>query len=195
MSRALLACVVVDDLIRSIVITRANRLPGQFFCFQAEDRIRDYKVTGVQTCALPICLPEGTLYVAGRSGDGAVDDSRRIAEFVYRNLGFLTNVTTTLDTHFAYQIFSPSFWIDEDGQQPAPFRAVTADEVKAGKLRPNPAVAGWLCGGNLSWLGREVVHYCEELERAGKYQLYLWPPHCLLGSDGHALVGVLQEAR
>src|ERR1039457_497462 len=24
--------------------------------FQAEDGIRDYKVTGVQTCALPICL-------------------------------------------------------------------------------------------------------------------------------------------
>src|SRR5256885_11727538 len=24
------------------------------FCFQAEDGIRDYKVTGVQTCALPI---------------------------------------------------------------------------------------------------------------------------------------------
>src|ERR1022692_2193128 len=28
-----------------------------FFFFQAEDGIRDYKVTGVQTCALPICLP------------------------------------------------------------------------------------------------------------------------------------------
>src|SRR5205807_5653827 len=26
----------------------------QFFFFQAEDGIRDYKVTGVQTCALPI---------------------------------------------------------------------------------------------------------------------------------------------
>src|SRR5256885_16481419 len=26
------------------------------FFFQAEDGIRDYKVTGVQTCALPICL-------------------------------------------------------------------------------------------------------------------------------------------
>ena len=25
-----------------------------FFFFQAEDGIRDYKVTGVQTCALPI---------------------------------------------------------------------------------------------------------------------------------------------
>src|SRR5256885_2670446 len=27
-----------------------------FFFFQAEDGIRDYKVTEVQTCALPICL-------------------------------------------------------------------------------------------------------------------------------------------
>src|SRR5256885_12607389 len=30
-------------------------LIGFFFFFQAEDGIRDYKVTGVQTCALPIC--------------------------------------------------------------------------------------------------------------------------------------------
>src|SRR5256885_2615055 len=28
-----------------------------FFFFQAEDGIRDYKVTGVQTCALPIWAP------------------------------------------------------------------------------------------------------------------------------------------
>src|SRR2546426_8107862 len=28
-----------------------------FFFFQAEDGIRDYKVTGVQTCALPISIP------------------------------------------------------------------------------------------------------------------------------------------
>src|SRR2546426_6134248 len=37
-----------------------------FFFFQAEDGIRDYKVTGVQTCALPICpaiSPDGK-YVA-----------------------------------------------------------------------------------------------------------------------------------
>src|SRR5258706_10005498 len=29
-----------------------------FFFFQAEDGIRDWSVTGVQTCALPICLQE-----------------------------------------------------------------------------------------------------------------------------------------
>src|SRR5256885_8786636 len=35
---------------------------GAFFFFQAEDGIRDYKVTGVQTCALPIYFsPEKTI--------------------------------------------------------------------------------------------------------------------------------------
>src|SRR5256885_12887824 len=38
--------------------TRVDRL---FFFFQAEDGIRDYKVTGVQTCALPIYLLRGFL--------------------------------------------------------------------------------------------------------------------------------------
>src|SRR5256885_6331460 len=32
---------------------------GRCFFFQAEDGIRDYKVTGVQTCALPISLQMG----------------------------------------------------------------------------------------------------------------------------------------
>src|SRR5256885_9356790 len=32
----------------------ATGVMGIFFFFQAEDGIRDYKVTGVQTCALPI---------------------------------------------------------------------------------------------------------------------------------------------
>src|SRR5256885_5035315 len=31
-----------------------------FFFFQAEDGIRDYKVTGVQTCALPISISGST---------------------------------------------------------------------------------------------------------------------------------------
>src|SRR5205807_3805399 len=32
-----------------------------FFFFQAEDGIRDYKVTGVQTCALPIFFGSGSI--------------------------------------------------------------------------------------------------------------------------------------
>ena len=141
------------------------------------------------------CFPEGTLYVAGRSGTGAVDDSRRIAELIYRNLGVLTDITTTMDTHLAYQIFFPSFWLDKDGNQLSAHRTVTSDEIASGTVRPNPAIAKWLCNGNYAWLCKQVLHYTKELERAGKYQLYLWPPHCLLGSDGHALTGIVHEAR
>src|SRR2546426_10702561 len=44
-----------------------------FFFFQAEDGIRDYKVTGVQTCALPISdISGGCVHVAARrKGDCA----------------------------------------------------------------------------------------------------------------------------
>src|SRR5256885_7497786 len=45
-----------------------------FFFFQAEDGIRDYKVTGVQTCALPICArgqPVQDDRGAGRARGGA----------------------------------------------------------------------------------------------------------------------------
>jgi nicotinamidase-related amidase len=141
------------------------------------------------------CFPEGTLYVGGRTGTGAIDDSRRIAEFIYRNLDRITDVTTTMDTHFAYQIFSPAFWVDDSGENPAPHTVVTLEDVMKGRMRPNPMVAKWLCRGNYSWLTKQVQHYCRELEKAGKYQLYLWPPHCVLGSAGHSLVGVIHEAR
>jgi nicotinamidase-related amidase len=141
------------------------------------------------------CFPEGSLYVAGRSGTGAIDDSRRIAELIYRNLGAITDITTTLDTHLAYQIFFPSFWLDKSDAPLTPYRVVTSDQIQAGEVRPNPAMAKWLCGGNYTWLCKQALHYTKELEKAGKYQLYLWPPHCLLGSDGHALAGIIHEAR
>src|SRR5437868_11231252 len=52
-----------------------------FFFFQAEDGIRDRNVTGVQTCALPIChggsgrrlraVPRGRPATGGRAAAGA----------------------------------------------------------------------------------------------------------------------------
>src|SRR5690606_18275944 len=141
------------------------------------------------------CFPEGSLYVGGRSGRGALEDNDRIARFIYRNLRAITHITCTLDTHHPYQIFSPAFWLDENGNPPAPHREVTAEDIKSGRMRPNPALAGWLGPGDYDWLVREVTHYCEQLEASGKYRLYLWPPHCILGSAGHALVGVVHEAR
>lgn len=141
------------------------------------------------------CLPEGALYVGGRSGTGAIDDSDRIARFIYRNLGDLTDITCTLDSHLPFQIFFPAFWLDEHDLPLTPHREIAADDIRAGRVRPNPAVAWWLCDGDFDWLIRQVEFYCDELEKSGKYSLYLWPPHCILGSDGHALVGIVHEAR
>src|SRR2546430_13430019 len=45
-----------------------------FFFFQAEDGIRDLTVTGVQTCALPICVQKfdsAAISLASVSGGGA----------------------------------------------------------------------------------------------------------------------------
>ncbi len=141
------------------------------------------------------CLPEGSLYVAGHSGRGALEDSRRTAEFIYRELSRITHITTTLDSHLAYQVFSPSFWLDANGRHPSPHQEINVADLDAGRFRPNPAVAPWLCDGDYEWLRRQVRYYCEELEREGKYTLYLWPPHCIIGSEGHALVGLVHEAR
>jgi len=141
------------------------------------------------------CFPEGTLYVGGRSGTVAVDDNDRVVRFVYRNLARLTEVTCTLDTHYPFQIFFPSFWLDRDGVALTPHREISTEAVRSGRVRPNPAVAAWVAGGDYEWLKRQAEFYCAELEQAGKYTLYLWPLHCLLGGEGHLLAGVVQEAR
>lgn len=140
------------------------------------------------------CFPEGTLYVGGRSGRGAIDDNARTADFIYRNVNNLHAITTTLDTHQAFQIFTRSFWLDAQGAHVAPFTAITTADMRDGKVRPNPVVAEQL-GVPYAWLTSYAQHYSEQLEKGGKYCLLTWPEHCVLGSDGHALAGIIQEAR
>src|SRR5690606_39612689 len=50
-----------------------------FFFFQAEDGIRDFHVTGVQTCALPICTSTPTsITVVATSTDSSPAEKRAI---------------------------------------------------------------------------------------------------------------------
>src|SRR6266487_6118948 len=46
-----------------------------FFFFQAEDGIRDGRVTGVQTCALPICMPDGMTWWSVDNALRLMDDN------------------------------------------------------------------------------------------------------------------------
>src|SRR3972149_1730881 len=88
------------------------------------------------------CLPDFELFVGGRSGTGAVDDNRRLCQFIYQNLGRISQISPTLDTHQALQIFHSIFLVDEHGQHPPPYTLVTALELENGRWRFNEALAG-----------------------------------------------------
>jgi len=139
------------------------------------------------------CVPGFELYVGGRSGTGAVDDNRRLVEFIYRNIGQITHISATMDTHRAQQIFHPVFFIDLDGNHPAPYTDIHAADVQAGRWRFNPALATQF--GISPEYGQEILlHYTQNLEAKGKYALTIWPYHAMLGGIGHALVAAVEEA-
>src|SRR5256885_6404812 len=55
------------------IVCHGDSVMSLFF-FQAEDGIRDYKVTGVQTCALPILAIEHGQEALGIGGVAGLDD-------------------------------------------------------------------------------------------------------------------------
>jgi nicotinamidase-related amidase len=139
------------------------------------------------------CVPGFELFIAGRSGMGAVDDSRRLCEFIYRNLGTITQVLPSLDTHQAMQVFHAIWLVDEQGNHPEPYTLVSPDDVEAGRWRVNEAVAETL-GIGADYAARHLLHYTRRLAEGGKYDLTIWPYHALLGGIGHALVSAVEEA-
>jgi nicotinamidase-related amidase len=172
--------------------------------YRKANGIKHKSADTVKVCLLQIdnqitfCLPPpyGQLFVGGRSGRGAIDDSVRLCKFIYKYLGTITKIVPTLDTHMANQIFHPIFWVDENGNHPngafAPF--ISLDDVKTGKWKVNPAMADEIAGGNYTWLQQYALHYVQTLSDAGKYQLEIWPYHGMLGSVSHALVPIIEEA-
>lgn len=138
------------------------------------------------------CIPGFELFVGGRSGQGAVDDNRRLGEFIYRNLGQITTITATLDTHQAMQVFHPAFWVDGEGKNPPPMTMIHYDDVVQGKWRVNPAIAANLTAS--PDLQEYALHYTKTLDDRGKYPLTIWPYHSMLGGIGHALVPAIEEA-
>ena len=139
------------------------------------------------------CIPDFELFVAGRSGTGAVDDNRRLCEFVYRNLGTITQIFPSLDTHHAMQVFHAIWLVDDEGNHPAPYALVSAEDVAAGRWRMNPAVAEAL-GIDVDYAQRHLAHYTRLLAEGGKYDLTIWPYHAMLGGISHALVSAVEEA-
>jgi len=152
-----------------------------------------------RVCLLPVdvqntfCIPDFELYVGGRSGTGAVDDNKRLCEFIYRNLEVITEICPTMDTHQAMQIFHSVFLVNEAGEHPAPFSLISADDIDQGVWKFNPEISRSL-GVSESYGQKYLRHYTHKLKEIGKYDLTIWPYHAMLGGIGHALVSSLEEA-
>jgi len=140
------------------------------------------------------CLPDFELYVGGASGMGAVKDNIRLCEFIYRNLGIITEIIPTMDSHRAMQIFHPIFWLNEVGEHPAPATIITLNDLQQGRWFVNPAIANSLSNSNISQLEQYALHYVQSLRNENKYPLTIWPYHAMLGGIGHALVSAVEEA-
>ena len=161
----------------------------------------------VRVCLLAIdvqntfCLPDFELFVGGRSGVGAIEDTQRLCEFVYRHLDVITEIVPTMDTHAATQIFHAIFWVNDAGEHPAPMTLISFEDIEAGKWRVNPTVAKSLAGSLAGSTDSDRVsdveafarHYAKQLSDKGKYPLTIWPYHSMLGGIGHALVPAFEE--
>ena len=139
------------------------------------------------------CIPDFELYVGGRSGRGAVEDNTRLCEFIYRNLGNITQITATMDTHMTMQVFHAIFFVDKDGNHPAPYTDIHVSELRDGRWTFNPALASQFDIAP-EYGQQTMIHYADALNKSGKYALTIWPYHAMLGGIGHALVSSVAEA-
>ena len=107
----------------------------------------------------------------------SIGDVERITRFIYNNMGSISRIMCSLDTHIAHQIFHPCWWANPAGEHPAPYTIITYDDVVSNKWRP-------VIGDP-----RDSLQYLKELEKvgAGKTMLCIWPYHCINGTDGFTL--------
>jgi nicotinamidase-related amidase len=118
------------------------------------------------------CDPTGELYVKG-----AEDDMKRLAAFISANKDKIRNILVSLDSHHYIHIAHPVWWHDKDGNSPKPYTLIQHTDVSG----DNPA---WKTREPI--FARQSIEYVQRLEEAGK-TLCIWPPHCLIGSVGHAI--------
>lgn len=144
----------------------------------------------------------------------ANEDAGRIAALLKDHADKFDRVIATLDTHQKLHINNPCFWIEAaTGKNPTPFTIISAQDLREGKFSPHPNLR---LPDDLSetldpefFQGREkvlkddgktldlpkyCVEYAERLEAQGRFQICVWPEHCLIGSKGHALVEPIQES-
>ncbi|MFC1622689.1 hypothetical protein ACFL1Y_01695 [Patescibacteria group bacterium] len=114
---------------------------------------------------------------------GAEEDMKRVASLIDRIGSKLADIHVTMDSHRLIDIAHPAWWKNQNNDQPAPFTIISVDDIENGIWVPR----------NPNFLKR-TLEYAKQLETNGKYQLCVWPPHCLIGTWGHNVHADLNEA-
>lgn len=115
---------------------------------------------------------------------GASADMERLAKFVNRVGSKLDDIHVTLDSHRLIDIAHPAWWMDQHGNKPSPFTMISAADIEAGIWTPrNPGFRP------------RTLDYAHALEASPEnYKIFVWPPHCLIGTWGHNVHTALNEA-
>lgn len=126
------------------------------------------------------CDPSGALYVPG-----ADDDMNRLAAMIQAKAVFIDSIVVTLDSHRTWHIAHPIWWRDKDGNHPKPFTPITLADVEGAKPK-------WRASEPA--LQKYSLEYIRALKANGRYDLMVWPPHCLIGSAGYQVYPALFDA-
>jgi len=121
---------------------------------------------------LDFCQPGAPLFVTGADGDMS-----RLAKMVGRIYKDLDDIHITQDAHHWFDVGHPCFWLDGNFKHPDPFQTLSPDDLKTSKWRPAVSI-----------LQQKMLDYVTALESGGRYPLWVWPPHCLIGSPGVTIV-------
>lgn len=122
--------------------------------------------------------PGGSLAV-----DSANEDSDKIAAFIESHLDEISQINVTLDSHQRFHIAHGLFWKDKDGNTPPPFTLIPSSDIESGKWIPQDEE-----------LLEFALFYAKSLEKDGRFVICIWPEHCIMGTPGHAIVPVINQA-
>ena len=114
---------------------------------------------------------------------GAAEDMARLASFITKNEGRIEEIHCTLDSHQSVHIAHPIMWINSKGEHPAPFTVITEADGLNGV---------WFA--SYAPFRKRQQEYLATLAKNGRYMLMIWPPHCLIGSWGAAVVPAVHAA-
>lgn len=156
----------VGQLINPLPLNQILKWAGQAPTAQTEENKPKILFLGIDIQT--DFMDNGALGVAG-----AKQDVIRLSQFLYKHMDKLSKIIVSLDTHEVKQIFHPCWWVDIEGNHPAPYTIIKASDLTEGKWRAtvDPALS---------------KNYVRHLEKADK-QLCIWPYHCINGTVGATL--------